>query len=642
MRIGYLFLALLCSLPTQALTLNRLISDGAVLQRHHTIPLSGTTDAATVKVWLNHSLIGETTAHDQQWSISLPAHEAGGPYTLKIEAEHEAANETEAPLIIQDVYFGDVYLASGQSNMELPMARVQEAYPDDVNYANYPLIREFTVPDEYRFDGESQQYSGGQWLSATPAHIARLSAVAYYFARELHLSEGVPVGIVNASLGGSPIEAWMAREILADYPDDIAAGDYFANPSNIEATQQQEQAAQQAWYAALNEQDKGLTSTPWYTPALNDKDWQPLSLPGDLPGSEAGFAGVWWLRKHVFLAELPTEPLTLRLGRIVDADEAYVNGHKVGNTTYQYPPRSYTVPVSALQKGDNVIALRVISNGGSTGFVPDKRYYLGNDKARISLQGDWKYKVAAKTNNTPSTTFIRWKPMGLFNAMIAPATQFPISGVLWYQGESNASRPADYRDKLTAMISHWRARWQQPQLPFFIVQLTNFMQRYAVPTDSSWAQLRDQQYKSTELGNTALIVTLDIGEWNDIHPVNKKEVGRRIALAAKKLVYQHQVTYTGPEVDGISTDGSAVIISFSSAEGGLHANTSLRNSFAIAGEDGKFYWANARLSGDKVILQHPDVPQSVKVRYAWADNPAAGLYNRAGLPAPPFEHSINR
>ena len=633
MRYGYLLLALLISLPTQALTIHRLISDGAVLQRHQAIPITGTTDATTVKVWLNDTLIGEATAANQQWSVSLPAQTAGGPYILKVEAE-----ETQ---VIRDLYFGDVYLTSGQSNMELPMARVEEAYPDDVKDADYPLIREFTVPDEYRFDGENQDYSSGQWLTATPAHIAKLSAVAHYFARELHLSEGVPIGIVNASLGGSPIEAWMAKSLLTDYPDDIAAGEYFANPQNIQKTQQTEQAEQQAWYQALHELDKGLKDTPWFTPSLDDQDWQTLTVPGNLPGSESGFAGVWWLRKHVFLAEVPDAPLTLRLGRIVDADEAYVNGQRVGNTTYQYPPRRYTVPVSALRKGDNVIAIRVVSNGGSTGFVPNKMYFLGNDQARISLAGDWQYKVAATTENTPSTTFIRWKPMGLFNAMIAPATQFPISGVLWYQGESNASRPEDYRDKLTSMMTNWRARWQQPDLPFFIVQLTNFMDRHDKPTDSSWARLRDQQYKSTELDNTALIVTIDIGEWNDIHPVNKKAVGQRLAVAAQHLVYKHPVTYRGPEVSGITRDGNTLTLTFAHADGGLHTNTSLRQSFAIAGQDGSFHWANVQLSGNKITLQHPEVASPATVRYAWGDNPAAGLYNRAGLPAPPFERTVS-
>lgn len=632
MGVRYLLLALLFCAQVQALTVHRLFSDGAVLQRHQPIVLTGQSDAQSLSLWLNETMIEQVKVSDNRWEVTLPPQDAGGPYAIKIEAEDT--------LTIKDIYFGDVYLASGQSNMELTMVRVKEAYPHDVAKADFPLIREFTVPDEYRFDGENDDYHGGQWKKATPENIEQLSAVAHYFARELFLSEGVPVGIINASLGGSPIEAWMSKSILADYPEEISKGEYFADDNNVADTKEREQAAQNAWYQSLKENDLGLKDTPWFSPELPDTDWQTLTLPNNLPGSQEGFAGVWWLRKHIFLAELPQAPLTLRLGRIVDADEAYVNGVKVGNTTYQYPPRSYTVPVSALRKGDNVIALRVISNGGNTGFVPEKPYFLGNSEARISLSGDWQYKISLKTKSTPSTTFIRWMPMGLYNAMIAPATGYPISGVLWYQGESNASHPDDYSTKLTAMIKDWRARWEQPELPFFIVQLTNFMQRHAQPVDSSWARLRDQQYQTTSLDNTALVVTLDIGEWNDIHPVNKKEVGHRLALAAQHLVYNRQVIYTGPEVETISRDASTVRIAFSSAEGGLQANTSLRHSFAIAGSNGEFRWAHATIKDNVVTLSHPDIANPVTVRYAWGNNPVAGLYNRAGLPAPPFERKI--
>ncbi|BFT31441.1 sialate O-acetylesterase [Alteromonas sp. D210916BOD_24] len=632
MGVRYLLLVLCFCTQVQALTVHRLISDGAIIQRKQPVAFSGTSDAQTVSLWFNNTLIENVVVSDNRWCVILPPQEAGGPHSIKIDAE-----ET---LSINDVYFGDVYLASGQSNMELTMARVKEAYPRDVASANFPLIREFTVPDEYRFDGENNDYQGGQWKNATPENIEQLSAVAHYFARALFLSEGVPIGIINASLGGSPIEAWMSKAILTDYPEEISKGEYYADKDMVAATKQREQAAQNDWYQSLQENDLGLKNTPWFSPELSDDDWETLILPNNLPGTEYGFAGIWWLRKHVFLADLPNAPLTLRLGRVVDADEAFVNGVKVGNTTYQYPPRSYTVPVSALRKGDNVIALRVISNGGDTGFVPEKPYFLGNNKARLSLSGEWQYKVSLKTEQTPSTTFIRWKPMGLFNAMIAPATQYPISGILWYQGESNASHPADYSAKLTAMINHWRDRWQQPELPFFIVQLTNFMQRHAEPFDSSWARLRDQQYQTTLLDNTALVVTLDIGEWNDIHPVNKKEVGRRLALAAQHLVYKHDVIYTGPEVKSVIREGSAVIISFNAADDGLQANTSLNTSFAIAGDDNQFYWANVAITDNKVTLTHPDVSSPKTVRYAWGDNPAAGLYNRAGLPAPPFEQII--
>ena len=630
----YLYLLLLLCFPTQALTVHQLISDGVVLQRNQPIPIKGTTSSQYVSLWLNDKKIETISTSDNQWIVTLPPQSAGGPFTLTIKADEER--------VINDVYFGDVYLASGQSNMELTMARIEEAYPDDVNDANLPLVREFTVPDTYRFDAENSDYAEGQWLQATPENIRQFSAVAYYFVKHLHLSENVPIGIINAALGGSPIEAWMAKSSLKAYPQDIAAGEYYANPDNIKTTKESERKAQDDWYKNVNANDKGLQGTPWFSPKLNDGNWQNIDMPSNLPGFNSDFAGVWWLRKHVHLNDIPDEPVILRLGRIVDADEAYVNGVKVGNTTYQYPPRRYTVPKSALKQGDNIIAVRVISNGGNSGFITDKPYFLGTDEEHsVSLEGTWQYKVSHQTSNTPSTTFIRWKPMGLFNAMIAPATGFPLSGVLWYQGESNASRPADYSDKLTAMMDHWRSRWQRPNLPFFIVQLTNFMQRQSEPVESSWAELREQQAKASKHPNTALIVTIDIGEWNDIHPVNKREVGRRLALAAKNMVYQRDVSYQGPKVLSVKHKDNKIVVTFDTELDKDRIEDGLDHNFAAAGMDDAFFWVKATVNGNQVYLQHPSINKTVKLRYAWGNNPAASLYNREGLPAAPFELTVS-
>ena len=249
----YLYLLLLLCFPSQALTVHQLISDGVVLQRNQPIPVKGTTNSQYVSLWLNDKKIETISTSDNQWIVTLPPQPAGGPFTLTIKADEER--------VINDVYFGDVYLASGQSNMELTMARIEEAYPDDVNDANLPLVREFTVADTYRFDAENSDYAEGQWLQATPENIRQLSAVAYYFARHLHLSENVPIGIINAALGGSPIEAWMAKSSLKPYPQDIAAGEYYANPDNIKTTKESERKAQDDWYKNVNANDKGLQGT---------------------------------------------------------------------------------------------------------------------------------------------------------------------------------------------------------------------------------------------------------------------------------------------------------------------------------------------------------------------------------------------
>lgn len=629
-RILLLCTCLMTQCAEAVTTLHRLISDNAVLQRNKPIPLTGTTDSKTpIQVFFDGNLLGETSAANGKWRYELPAQPAGGPHQLIIKS-------TDI-LTIDNLYFGDVWLTSGQSNMELPMARVEEAYPLDVAEANFPLIREFTVPDTYRFDGTNNDYDGGQWLTATQAHIRQLSAVAYYFARHIYLDQNVPVGIVNASLGGSPVEAWMHRDILAPYPDKITAADRFADPQVDAQTRAQDKARSDAWYTTLNQKDKGLQSeTKWFAPELDDSDWQRIALPGTLPIKDAGFNGVWWLRKTIHLDEVPTKPVTLRLGRIVDADIAYINGHEVGNTGYQYPPRRYSVSPEVLKKGDNVIAVRITANGNKSGFVKDKAYFLGTDKVRYPLSGEWRYKIAAEMPSLIGSTFIRWQPTGLYNAMIAPATGFPITGALWYQGESNSGAPRDYAEKLKAMINHWRTQWQQPDMPFLIVQLSNFMQRQNQPVESNWAVMRDQQIQAAELANTSSIVTIDVGEWNDIHPVNKAAVGERLALTARYLAYGQDVAYQGPVVTSIQADSGTVVVQFSHTGEGLRAASPLQYSFAIAGKDGQYHWASAKVNASSVTLTSEQVSHPVSVRYGWADNPEPGIFSSNGLPAAPF------
>lgn len=628
-------LLLLCTcllaLTAQATTtLHRLISDNAILQRDTPIPLTGTTDSTnTIQIYFDGNLIGETAANNGQWRYELAAHSAGGPHQLVIKSTDT--------ITVNNLYFGDVWLTSGQSNMELTMARVEEAYPLDVAEANFPLIREFTVPDTYRFDGQNKDYDGGQWRSATQQNIRQLSAVAYYFARQIYIDQNVPIGIVNASLGGSPVEAWMHKDILAPYPEKIAAGEYFADPAVDAQTRKDDKARADAWYAKLHQDDTGLqATTKWYATQLDDSSWQTITLPGNLPTKEYGFTGSWWLRKTIQLDEVPTQPVILRLGRIVDADTAYINGQEVGATGYQYPPRRYSVPADVLKKGKNVIAVRITSNGIPSGFVKDKAYFLGTDDARLSLAGEWRYKIATEMPPLAGSTFIRWQPTGLYNAMIAPATQFPVKGALWYQGESNSGAPYHYADMLTAMIGHWRAQWQQPDMPFIIVQLANFMARQSQPTESNWAELRDQQQRAGQLHNAASVVTLDVGEWNDIHPVNKAAVGERLALAARHIAYNQDIVYQGPIATEARLQNGKVIIDFANTGDGLTAASGLSQSFAVAGDDNQYHWASVRLAGDSVTLSSHEVSKPVKVRYGWADNPEPGLFNSAGLPAAAF------
>lgn len=612
-----------------------LFTDSAILQRHADVPIvvfSDDTDTLTLR--LNDEVIGSADVQNGRWSLAIPAQQAGGPHTISVEGN-------DVSLAISDVYFGDVYLTSGQSNMELTLARTEEAYPEDVAQADYAQIREFTVPDAFDFTKPLSEPGESQWKKAQAEHIRSLSAVGFYFARHLHRYEGVPIGIVNASLGGSPIEAWMAPRLLTPYPQALEAAAPFKDAAFIEQTQQADQAAAQDWHSTLASRDAGLhDDPPWYAENADTSDWKTFTVPGRPDFAQAGFTGSWWAKKTVSLSRTPEQPMILRLGRIRDADEVWVNGTRIGNTTYHYPPRRYTVPQNALRKGDNTITVRVIANNGNTEFFADKAFFLGTDTQRISLAGEWHYKQAATMDDAaPTQTFIRWKPTGLYHAMIAPLTDFPLSGVLWYQGESNTGEPDTYAQKMLAMMDDWRQAWEQPDLPFFLVQLTNYMTPQTGPEQSHWAQLRDEQAQAATTPNAYVVTTIDAGEYNDIHPVNKRVVGERLAKQAQHAVYQRDVNISGPQVQSAAVNGSSVELTITDPQG-LRMLTTAHSGFTLAGENGDYHWATLERDGNRFTLHSDNVDKPVTVRYGWADNPIYKITDAEGWPLAPFELSL--
>ncbi|MDX3773410.1 sialate O-acetylesterase [Chromatiaceae bacterium AAb-1] len=625
---------LLCSFMVSAeIRLPKLIGEGMVLQRDTAIALWGWAEPGeTVEAKLNGKSIGRVQAKDGRWQLQLPPQSAGGPHQLSFKGHNV--------IELKDVYFGDIWVASGQSNMELDMSRVAEAYPQDLTSASYPLIRQFKVPQEYNFKAPQQDFSGGAWVAASPDSIAQFSALAFYFARELFEHNGVPIGILNNALGGSPVEAWISEEALAAFPEALAEGLRFRDDKLIQSVTAADQAKNKQWYGDLQRRDPGLNSAIlWYSEALDDSNWQQFQVPGFLPQP---FTGVWWLRKTVALtAEQASKATVLRLGSIVDADEVYINGVQVGNTTYQYPPRRYSLPTGVLKAGANLIAVRITATNGKTGLIPDKPYWIGTDADKVALSGPWKMQTAAVAEPLAGDTFIRWQPMGLFNGLTAPLTSLPIKGVIWYQGESNVGQHQQYQQRFTAMIRDWRAKWvegtgQQSDLPFLYVQLANYLEKSPQPQHSAWAGLREAQRQVLSEPNTAMVVAIDTGEWNDIHPVDKKTLGQRLALAARAVALGEKVQYQGPQLLSVQAEGTQLLLSFNQQlvlkESG--------HSFAIAGADGQFRWAQVQQHGNQLRLSHPDIAAPVMVRYAWADNPDAVLYNSAGLPASPFKAEI--
>ena len=333
------------------------------------------------------------------------------------------------------------------------------------------------------------------------------------------------------------------------------------------------------------------------------------------------------------------------MGRIVDADFVYVNGVLSGSITYQYPPRRYELPAGLLKPGKNIIVVKVINTFGKGGFVPDKPYNIIAAGQKIDLRGDWQYKVgqvfASTRGGSGGPRFsAQDAPTGLYNTMVAPAINYTVKGFMWYQGEANSGKAAEYQQLLPALINDWRAKWRQGDLPFLYAQLPNFMEVQYSPSESQWAQLRESQLKALSVPNTAMAVAIDAGEWNDIHPLDKKDVGERLALGAEHIAYGDKtVVYSGPIYQSFKKDGNKIVLTFNNVGGGLVAKGGGElYYFAIAGADKKYVWAKATIDGDKVTVWSDDIADPVSVRYAWADNPeGANLYNKEGLPASPFE-----
>lgn len=614
--------------------LPKLVSDGMVLQRHTPIPLWGWAapgEAVTLRFQQKEYKTFADAAG--KWQLKLEPQKEGGPHQMIFMGSNT--------ITVNDVLFGDVWLCSGQSNMELTMERVRYKYADAVATANNNLIRQFEVPDRYQFAGPEADLPSGKWLPATGENILKFSAVAYFFADDLYRTYGVPIGLVNAALGGSPAEAWISEDALKNFPEQYAEVQKFKDSNLIQQIEAADRAAQQNWQHSLAEKDAGLKNN-WAAPELDDKDWMNIDLPRYWAEAALGKVnGVVWFRKNITLTQdQAQQPAEILLGRIVDADSVFINGKFVGTTSYQYPPRRYKVPARILKSGNNVIAVKVVNQSGNGGFVRDKPYQLQVGSQVIDLKGIWKYKLGAASEPAPSSTTIRWKPAGLFNAMIAPLTPYPIKGIIWYQGESNTGNASQYKGLMQTLITDWRTRWQQQDLPFIFVQLANFMEPQASPTESQWAQLRQAQLQTLETPHTGMVVAIDLGEWNDIHPLNKRDVGRRLALQAKHLAYGDTTTvHTGPGLQSITKKGNKLVLQFTNTGGGLTTNDKMDlKHFAIAGADKKFVWAQAKIEVDKVIVWNKSVVAPMYVRYAWADNPeGANLYNKAGLPASPFE-----
>lgn len=604
-----------------------LVSDGMILQRNQKLKIWGYADAGEkVNISFLNKTYSATADNSGNWNIMLPELKAGGPFVMTIN-----------DITLKDILIGDVWVASGQSNMELPMRRLKPLYGEEMKTVNNQNIRFFTVPQKYNFKAAQNDLDGGKWESTNPQTIQNFSGVAYFFAKNLYERNKVPVGIIHTSLGGSPVQAWMDGNSLKKYPEYLEEAEKWKNDDLIKSTESNEQALSRAWYTELDQSDIGLNQH-WENFDLNDSSWKTMNIPGSWEDQEGPFEGSVWFRKEITLSKSDAgKAAFLNLGRIKDADVTYINGVKVGNVTYEYPPRWYDIPSGILKEGKNSIALRITNGSGKGQFIADKPYYLEIGGKKIDLTGSWKYKIGAKMEKmAPGQTFIRWKPTGLYNSMINPLINYKVKGFLWYQGESNTGKPKEYGDLLTTMINDWRSKWGEKEAPFLIVQLANFMETKSQPVESNWAELRDQQRKvSLNVPQTGLAVIIDAGEWNDIHPLDKKTVGDRLALQALKIADKKDIVADGPIYQSMKTDGNKIILSFKQGTDDFAAVSELKG-FAIAGKDRKYQWAKAKTEGKNIIVWNDEIKDPVSVRYDWADNPDGNLKNKSGLPASSF------
>lgn len=647
-KIGLIVLFLIqsASLVGQV-KLPKLISDGVVLQRDAQIPIWGwASPNEKVTVQFNKKRYRTRASSKGLWEIKLPKMKAGGPYAMQISGKNH--------LEVKDILIGDVWLCNGQSNMVHQLDIHDVLYADEIATANNSEIRHFKIPTTTSISGPQDDLKGGEWQKAIGEEVRPFSAVAYFFAKKIYEKYQIPIGLINASVGGTPIESWIPKEGYKNYPDILKIIEENKDTAFVNG-QMRNRPSFNSNSKKPEVKDKGLIGElPWYDINFKPKNWRRINIPGYWEDQGVrDLNGVVWYRKEIEIpASMVGEKARVFLGRIIDADELYINGVKVGGKTYQYPQRRYNVPENLLKPGKNVFVIRVTNNSGKGGFVPDKPYYIFTKNDTIDLKGYWDYKVGEVFKPFDFSAFSRRnsdkprprrinpqnEPTSLYNGMVAPYSKFPLKGILWYQGESNAGNPKAYKGYMDALISGLRAAFKQPEIPFIYAQLPNFMDVSYLPSESNWAELREAQLKALSTPNTAMTVNIELGEWNDIHPDNKKDVGERMALAGLKLGYDEDIVYSGPIYDNYKIEDDKVIISFKHIGSGLITNDGEELSeFAIAGEDKKFVWAKAKIEDNKVIVWSDTVKNPKYIKYAWADNPDnPNLYNKEGLPASPF------
>jgi len=641
----FLFMILGCQKtnpPAENITMNPLFTDNMVLQQKQDIPIWGTANPdGEVLVIFNEQQKKVLVDKNGKWKVSLSPVSAGGPYELVIKGKK--TNK------IKNVMVGEVWVCSGQSNMEMPIGGIGKVtnYKEEIANSSYPNIRLLMVEKIMATMPQEKIVSDG-WEECSPETTPDFSAVAYFFGRYLHKELNVPIGLIQSAYGGTIIETWTSGVTLKKMPEFAQIVQKIESDKTTDKEKEIEKKRKLAeWPDKIEEilVNNGTLNHGFQNSDCSTNDWKTMSLPSYWEALDIYIDGVVWFSKNVNVPKSwDGEDLVLTLGKINDYDITWFNGERVGRGTDVNDLRVYKIPGSIVKTGQNKIVVQVLDIGGSGGlYGPAEEMKLSSSKNSISLVGNWKYKidpVKMDVHELPEKQDQNagvHRPTVLYNGMINPLLPYGIKGVIWSQGASNAERSHQYRELFKAMIKDWRRAWGQGDFPFLFAQFANYMKVEAQPVENAWAELREAQTMALQLPNTGMAVTIDIGEAKDIHPKNKQDMGKRLALSALATVYEKDISYSGPLYKSMKIEGNKIYLQFTNTDKGLRIKGGNKlKEFAIAGKDKKFVWAEAKIEGDEVVVSNAKIKSPVAVRYGWAANPQCNLYNGADLPASPF------
>ncbi|MDQ6528805.1 sialate O-acetylesterase [Flavobacterium sp. LHD-85] len=630
MKKKLVFIFLLISVLANAnVRMPLIFSDGMVLQRDKQIPIWGFADAnESVEIHFNKQIKKTQADKNGKWTVNLNAEKAGGPFELIIIGKNK--------ITIKNVLVGEVWICSGQSNMEFQVFKTINA-EKEIADANYPMIRHFGVVQDLS-GTPKDDLKQGKWEVANKENVGNFTAVGYYFARKLYSELKIPIGIINTSWGGTNVETWTSREAFENSPDfkamiaDVPTVDINAIFETYKKSVLDNLKKVQGFDVSMENEEQ------FKNPNFQDKNWPEIKVPSLWENQQIGnIDGIVWMRKTIVLtAEQAKKEAVLHLAKVDDEDKTFVNGVEIGTNNLWDAKRIYKIPANVLKEGTNVIAVRITDYSGGGGIYGDPQDLKIDFKdSNLPLEGLWKFNVVKVRIEVSPNSY----PSLLYNAMVNPLVPYAMQGVLWYQGEANVWRAAEYKKSFPLMINDWRTKFKQGNFPFYFVQLSTFDEFGGNSQKGSrWAELREAQSETLKLPNTGMAVTTDIGNAKDIHPTNKQDIGLRLAAIAMNNLYGKKQVHSGPTYKSQTIKENEIILTFDNIGSGLSTpNNEELKGFEIAGADKVFHSAKAIIKDNKVIVSSDQVQNPLAVHYGWADDDTViNLFNKEKFPASPF------